>query len=350
MARSIRFIALTVLIVILWLFSVILYTHQAVDASQANSLFSNNKNNVVSPHAIVGDKEEAFLDALWPEDGQDNMFFLSMTSCADDCGPELPPEQPLKVGLLVLPGSMSQIFLNFCKTSAHHFSNTSGEKKINTKIQWIPTHHLPPSTDEYTHIVRFATVPLLLSVGDALRSVASPDELVSWQDVEDTTKLIISWHCHLSSLANEETYHLLTMSMEELEQDQYEEESTLMTFLSIDSDGSEGDSSDHLNEEEMEKTLDKTIRGIRDLLKVVNKQILQERQEGIVSLTKKTIKGIVSSLQGCPVEEELFQPKAPMAQRVHQFLKKGTEEDDKTLCKHATIASTLACQEKLQIT
>jgi hypothetical protein len=346
MAYSIRFVALIVLVLVVWLLSVILYTHHALDSHPISN--PSNSKNVVSPHAVVGDKEEALLDALWPEDGQDKILFMSLNSCVEGCGSE-PPGRPLKVGLLVPPGNMSQIFLNFCSTVAHHYShgkNDNNDKNDNNNIrndiQWIPTHHLPPSNDEYTHIVRFANIPLLLAVGDALRTVASPHDIITWQDVQETTKLLISWHCQLSNLADEETLPILTMSMEELEQDLYQQESTLTIFLF--EDGSdEGGSGDHMNEEEMEKSLDDTIVGIKNLLRTVNKQLLKETKQGLVSLTKKTIKEILPGLQGCPKEGDLWQPTRQMAQRVYQFLKKGTPKDDSTICRNGDVSGTLAC-------
>lgn len=336
MAYSIKFAALAILFVIVWLLGVIVYAHHALDDSHphANPSSSNNK-NVVSPHAIVGDKEEALIDVLWPEDGQDKLFFMSLSSCVESCGSEPTANRALKVGLLVPPGEMSQIFLNFCKTVAHRYRQRND-------IQWIPTHHLPPSKNEYTHIVRFANIPILLAVGDALRSVTLPHETVSSQDVQETTKLIISWHCQLSNLADEETYPILTISMEELEQDQYEQESTLTTFLFEEGTG-DGGNGDHMNEEEMEKGLEETIGGIKKLLKAVNKQLLKATSQGLVSLTKKSIKDILPGLQGCPAEGDLWQPKSQMAQRVFQFLKKGTAEDDNTVCRTGDRSHTLAC-------
>jgi predicted transcriptional regulator len=75
-----------------------------------------------------------------------------------------------------------------------------------------------------------------------------------------------------------------------------------------------------------------------------------------VSFTKKTIKEILPGLQGCPKEGDLWQPKGQMAQRVYQFLKKGTPKDDSTICRNGDVSGTLACtllaagQTKLETT
>ncbi|KAL3943953.1 MAG: hypothetical protein SGBAC_001987 [Bacillariaceae sp.] len=339
------------------------YTHLALDSHPTSDHATNR--DVVSPHAIIGDKEEAIIEALWPEDGQDTNFFMSLNSCLDGCEPSSQDkstsnnaEKKLKVGLLAPPGRMSQAFFSLCKELAQNISKQrAGIGQESGTIHWIPTHQLPVSSNEYTHIIRFANVPLLLAAGDALQTMistsqtsASDDLQIAWQDVNETTKLLVSWHCQISNMVDEGTIPLVTISMEELEQDSYEQELMLMSFLKSSAAdenvmGSADGSGDGTYEEPTfdEIFLKETIGNIKPMLKQANKVLLKEMDKGLVTLTKQTIKQSLRGVKGCPSEAELWHPTRPLPQQLYSFLKTGEVKDDLERC-IGDIATTAVCK------
>ncbi|CAJ1934212.1 unnamed protein product [Cylindrotheca closterium] len=351
MAYSIQFAALTALSFLVFLLTIILYTHLALDAHPTSDHASNR--DVVSPHAIIGDKEEAIIEALWPEDGQDTTFFMSLNSCVDGCGPSSQDksssnneQKKLKVGLLAPPGRMSRAFFSFCKQLAQQISKQpAGKGQESDTIHWIPTHHLPFTSNEYTHIIRFANVPLLLATGDALQTMVTTSQVpasdvsqIVWQDINETTKLLVSWHCQISNLVDEGTVPLVTISMEELEQDSYEQENMLMSFLTSstteenDMGGADGSGDGNIEPTFDESFIKETIGNIKPMLKQVNRVLLKEMNKGLVTLTKQTIKQSLHGVQGCPSEAGLWHPSRPLPRMLYSFLKTGKVEDDLALC------------------
>jgi hypothetical protein len=61
---------------------------------------------------------------------------------------------------------------------------------VEEDFQIIVTSRLASHKDEYTHIVRFANLPMLLAVGDALLAVGPAAE-ATVQDVVEITELLI---------------------------------------------------------------------------------------------------------------------------------------------------------------
>jgi len=351
MAYSIKFTAFAVLSCLIFLLTITLYTHLALDAHPTSDHASNR--DVVSPHAIIGDKEEAIIEALWPEDGQDTNFFMSLKSCIDGCEPASQDksssnnaEKGLKVALLAPPGRMTRAFFSFCKEITQQISKQpAGKGQESRTVHWFPTHHLPSTSNEYTHIIRFANVPLLLAAGDALRTIITTSQLpetdgpqITWQDINETTKLLVSWHCQISNMVDEGTVPLVTISMEELEQDSYEQENMLMSFLkssAVEENvlGSADGSGDGIDEPTFDETiLKESIGNIKPMLKQVNRVLLKERDKGLVTLTKQTIKQSLHGVQGCPSEAELWHPSRPLPQMLYSFLRTGKVKDDIDLC------------------
>ena len=315
---SIRIISVAVACVMGLLLAATFYTHHHLQHHQSKAV---EDPNVVSVHSVAT-PEESLIEDLWPDDGSDKRFFLSLSSCAEDCDGQEGNDKVKKVGLLVPPGTMSRsIFLQFCKKI---LGTTSADS-----IQLIPTSHLPPNIEEYTHIVRFADIPLLLSIGDALLNVASSQEKITYQDITESCNLLISWHCQLSNLADYQLFPLLTISMEEIDQDQVEAQTRLRDFLGI-GDATSGSTDHIIDEDELSKMLKTNIGTIKVLLKKINKQALAETKKGLVSLTKEIIMDA-----GCPKDDGLYQPSSSstMAKRVYEFLKEGIPHDDEVLCK-----------------
>lgn len=356
MAFPIKFAALAILLCLIFLLTISLYTHLALDTHPASNHASNR--DVVSPHAIIGDKEEAIIESLWPEDGQDASFFMSLNSCVDGCEPsskDKSSNSPLKVGLLAPPGRMSRVFFSFCAQVAQQISKQQTDSNI--QLSWIPTHHLPFTDHEYTHLIRFANVPLLLAAGDALQTVLTTSSFkgnggpqIAWQDIIETTKLLVSWHCQISNMVEEGTVPLVTISMEELEQDSYEQENMIMGFLkssAVEEDyagGADG-SGDALDEPTFNTTyLTETIDNIKPMLKEVNRIVLKELNKGLVTMTKQAIKQSLQGVQGCPNGDDLWMPPSrPLPRMLYSFLEKGNVEAELELCT-GDIGAIAACK------
>ena len=307
---------MAVAVVIGMLFASTFYLHHRLQSHPKEN------NSIHSLHTIIT-PEENLIIGLWPHDQADQKFFVSLTSCVEDCS-TIENEKPKKVGLLVPPGTMSlQIFIQFCKTFLGEVSSSS--------LQLIPTSHLPPSTNEYTHIIRFANVPLLLAAGDALLNVASPREPISYTYVTESIQLLYSWHCQLSNLAEEGLLPLLTISMEELDEDQEEVEMRFIEFLDL----QENDYND-MDEEEESDILIKSIDAIKGQFLTLNKMALKEKKKGLISLAKEAIRDADDYVKN-EKDKELWKPSSPLAQRLYHFLKEGTPQDDLALCNQQKI-------------
>ena len=155
-------------------------------------------------------------------------------------------------------------------------------------------------------------------------NVASSQEKITYQDITDSCSLLISWHCQLSNLADYSLFPLLTISMEEIDQDQAEAQMRLREFLGL------RDATDQniIDEDELSRILKTNIGKIKVLLKEINRQALAETKKGLVSLTREIIMDA-----GCPKEDELNKPSSVIAKRVYEFLKEGTPHDDEVPCK-----------------
>jgi hypothetical protein len=226
---------------------------------------------------------------------------------------------------------------------------SSYANKIET-IRWTPTSHVPVIADDnstsslYTHVVRFGMIPLLLAAGDALLSVESSGK-ISWQDIQETIKLLLSWHCQLSNLADAEIIPLLSISMEELETDQYEQEDILNSFLSPDTEEKPPEDGMHIDEDKLSENLREIIDQIKYMLKRVNKNILKtDNKKGLVSLTKQ----IIHKHQCKTSHKQLWRPSSShLALRVYTFLKpsKTPTRDDIAYCwKDGSISNQPACK------
>jgi hypothetical protein len=349
----IHFVALAVLGASIWILGIIFFSHSALQSHPIQK-----SKNVVSPHAVAAESDDS-LENLWPDDLHDADFFESLHSCYDDCHPNKTPST--KIGLLFPPGAIGLMFLDFVQTVAR--SHVAATKPY-TEALWIPTSHLPASNHEndqqYTHILRFANLPLLLAVGDALLHVTTTTnnnraEEITWLDVQETTQLLVIWHCQLSHLADQKSLPILTMTMEQLAEDPVEQELYLREFLPA-LDNSEDDDAGEVHIDDdggMVNSLDQVIARIKVTLQAIDQKLQKEKGQRLEASVNRIVKAMMLKGGGddkCPpglVDGPLFTPRSPMAQRVHQLLQKGkTYKDDQDLCQKddSTLSNSLFCK------
>jgi hypothetical protein len=334
----IRLVALAVLGASIWILGIVVWSHSVLQSHPK----SNPK--VVSPHAIAEIEESNILEDLWPDDYEEIEFLEALHSCLDDCV-DSKKRPAINVALLFPLGGIGLVFVDFVHAIARsHASHTPSE------VWWIPTSHLPSSAQQYSHILRFANLPLLLAVGDALLHVASPTEL-TWVDVQETTRLLLSWHCQLSHLADRQSIPLLTMTMEKIEEDPFEQEMYLREFLpALEFYEYEDDANAHIDEDELAMSLQEMINRIKTTLKTLDQQFQKDApkkglpDKSLEALVKRIVKGYLREDVFCPAQEDLFIPSSPSAQRVYQFLQKGSPTDDEATCKDAAMSNYLVCR------
>jgi len=333
----------------LWLFGLTLWSHAKLEKSNPRS-----NPDVVSPHALVAVEEEeevSILQDLWPDDHDAEEFVASLRSCTDDCLGE-PRPQPQRVGLLYPPGDFGLIFVDFIQATAKtHAPHTRGE------ILWEPTSHLPSdATNRYSHVVRFAVLPLILAAGDALLQYSDPNE-ISWQDIPETVELLLRWHCELSNLVHPgSSYPLMTITMEQIEEDAIQQSFMLVGFV----DGLEPNDDD---DGEMDPNFENPL--VNRLHEIVNrvKPLLQRldgdfTKEGSTNSKDKNLEGmVVRIIQNflvddvkCPKEVPPMQvPVSDAARAVYESLKplpvtRDPHRHDEERCTEDNLSKQRFCQ------
>jgi hypothetical protein len=318
-----------------WILAVILWTHSVLDDSHPKS---NSK--VVSPHAIVENPAFSLLDDLWPDDYQDRLLFQSLIhSCVDECHPQDQPSK--KVALLVPPGSMGSMFVDFCKQVIKLHMKDDDEEE---DFQIIVTSRLASHKDEYTHIVRFANLPMLLAVGDALLAVGPAAE-ATVQDVVEITELFIWWHCKMSYVADQQSTPVYSVTMQHLLEDPDEVEMDLRDFITA-LDPFEGESNDILVDEMM-NSVAQIIQLIQHLMERLDRDpSLQQAQEkgGVEALVDHIVADV---LQKCPDGLLDISLKGEMTKRVYALM--NMELSDEAICEdsHNPLSQQLACKERV---
>jgi hypothetical protein len=361
-----RLIALAVLAASLWLLGLILISHAALESSHSKALSKKNSNVVLSPHAVAAqDDDDNILKDLWPDDLSNENVLESLHSCfdyLDGCHPDHNTPATQKIGLLFLPGSLGLLFADFVQEVVRVHSPNNANDHQNNAVQWIPTSHLPSNADEnnYSHIIRFANLPIMLAVGDALLFMTSSDlDTITPLDVQETAQLFISWHCQLSNMADTHSVPLMTMTMEQIEEDPIEQEMFLREFVgnALDDFEQEGDDANkHIDEDELVTSLEQIVGKIQKTLQRINDQqqlANDKRQQKLQTLVNNAIQDAL--LQGEEKQHclpnnninNLFVPTSPLALRVYQFIKPTEDEeaaDDQTLCQKEPLAHSLACK------
>jgi hypothetical protein len=239
------------IVAVVWILVVVVWSHSVLDA---NPTHSSREKVVVGPAAVAEFHRIRLLEDLWPNNYQDESLFQAIShSCDEACHPEKRPS--LKVAILFFPGRIGSIFVDFIKECVRlHFDkdNKDGDMMV------VPTSHIPSNGGDFTHIIRFVNLPLLLAVGDALLSVSDGKDF-TLDDVQQVTQLILNWHCELSQLADSHTIPLFTVTMEELIEEPDEVELDLREFVTALDPFEEMNSMDY---DELEKNLSNLVHKI----------------------------------------------------------------------------------------
>lgn len=356
---SIHFVAFAVLGASLLVLGITFFSHATLQSHPITK-----SKNVVSPHAIAAEENAFILEDIWPDDLENPEFLKSLHSCSsNDCIPDekLQSSAPLKIGLLFPPGSFGLVFLDLVKSVSHSHMVISDTFQ---ETLWIPTSHLPTLTaskekivnQQYTHIIRFANLPLLLAVGDALRYVATGKESmqITWLDVQETSRLLIRWHCQLSNLADEKSLRILTLTMEQIAEDPIEAERSLRQFLPVLHDFDEnGDAESHFDEEEI--GVDGLNERIVKVLMGIDKKLQYDWGHDLETGVSQIIKEMMDKNgEKCPPPDVVNSPSwfglptSPLALRVHQLLQTGeTYKDDQENCQQQQEDSSTHMSESL---
>jgi hypothetical protein len=358
-------VALAVLAVLaasLWLLGLILISHSALESSHSKAMSKKNSNAVVSPHAVAAQDDDNILEDLWPDDLSNENVLESLHSCFDECHPDHnTPATTQIIGLLFLPGSLGLLFVDFVQEVVRAHSPNNNDHP-NAAVQWIPTSHLPSSNadeNNYSHIIRFANLPIMLAVGDALLFMTSSDlDTITPLDVQETAQLFISWHCQLSNMADTQSVPVMTMTMEQIEADQIETELYLREFVGTALDDFEEEGDDdatmHIDEDELVTSLEQIVGKIQKTLQRIDQQLIvndnKMHNTNLQTLVNNAIQDTLQGEKHCPpnnnINNYLFVPTSPLALRVYQFIKpRDDEADDQTLCQEAPLlAHSLACK------
>lgn len=339
-------VAMAVLGALIWLLGISFMSHSALQTQQQVKNHKVMSPNVVADH--YNDLQEHLSlmnnNELWVDNYQDPGFFESLHACVADCHSER--TKPTKIALLYPPGSISLIFVDFIHEIAQAHA-----KHPRYELTWIPTSHLPSSDKQYSHIVRFATIPVLMAVGDALLHVAPSADDITVTDIQETTKLILVWHCHISKLADSKTAPVLTMTMEEIEEDPIEQEMFFRAFLPA-FDPFEEDFDAHIDVEGLVMSLEEIIERIRRMLKPLDMSLTRRaaaddnaKKGNNNQRGPKNLQSIVDDVSRKVLQSgecrqfDLQPPTSPMAKQVYQFLKHGSHTDDELICKSGTMLS-----------
>jgi hypothetical protein len=313
-----------------WILAVIVWTYSVLDSHPKSS------SKVVSPHAVVEKPAFSLLDDLWPDDYQDPLLFQSLHSCVDECHPQDQPSK--KVALLVPPGSMGSMFVDFCKQVIKlHMKDGEEDFEI------IVTSRLASHKDEFTHIIRFANLPMLLSVGDALLAVGPAAE-ATVQDVVEITELFVWWHCQISYLADQQSTPVYSVTMEYLLEHSDELEMDLRDFITA-LDPFEGKPND-IPVEEMMNSVSQLIELIQHLLQRLDKDPSQQAKEkGGVEVIVDHI--VADLLEKCPNGLPALSLEGEMTKRVYSLM--NMELSDEAICGDSQnpLSQQLACKERV---
>jgi hypothetical protein len=337
---KLRSAAVAVLMISLWIVGVLVWSHSTL---HSNTPKANPK--VVSPHQIAHD---SLLEELYPDDNADS-YQTSLLSCYDECkAGEIPPT---KIGILFPPGSMGLMLVDYIQMIVRVHSS-----RRDNEVIWIPTSHLPPDPQFYSHIIRFANLPILLTVGDGLLDVAKPEE-ITWVDVEEAAELFVSWHCWISRLAGQQTTPMVTLTMQMLEESPLEAETLLRDFLTI-MDPYSDDPEGHVDTGEMGNSIQQMVDVIKKPLLKLDKQLRkQDKNKNLEVVVNHVIRKYLTEESQCPSggAVDLFVPKSRIAKRLHDVVQiipaesssssSSQYEADVDRCKHdAALSERLFCK------
>jgi hypothetical protein len=161
---------------------------------------------------------------LWPDDSKNPS--LELLDCLpkqhENCLQRVDSYSAAqRIGILRSPSVLGQVMASFVM----EYIKT---QKSNDKLDIEVTSHV--DTDHYfTKIVRIAVLPLHLEAIDLLLHTGRGVSQITIQDILDTVRLLIRWHCRLSVVAKDTA--LLTLTMDPSLAFPMRAESVLADFL-----------------------------------------------------------------------------------------------------------------------
>ena len=322
----------------------VLWSHSILESHPVSSP------EVVSPASLqLQQNQFNLLEDLWPDDFQHEGFYHSLHSCTfedDNCRPEYHPSK--RILLLHPPGSIGTIFVDFMKDVVFRHSLEEDASMV-----IVPTSHIPTSLEDdfsYTHIIRFATMPLLLAIGDALLSVAGEQSL-SLNDVQEVARLLLNWHCTISEIADTKTIPTMTITLQSIAEDFSETHVNLREFLSALEPSEDLNPEEIMEAESIANSLSPLIDMIQDHLKVLDES-LKDNVTTDGDLERIVNKIMDSHLNGrkCKIVDPRNHHQSlddNMSVRIQQLMQKGDATMDRKLCRDKTnsLFDTLACKE-----
>ena len=269
-AVAIFAISIWVMVIMFWFSHSTLQHH--VDGSHPANNKDPAKGDKVSLHQVA---YHSMLEKLWPDDDADS-FFVALLDCYEECTAQEKP--PKKIAILYPPGQMGLEFVDLVKkiVLAHYHSSSPSDQEV----LWVPTSHVPSPADGYSHIIRFANLPILLAAGDALFSTKGSDKkadkvITTWKDVEETAELIVSWHCWISSVAEKQTTPVVSITMHQLEDSQLEVETSIRDFINL-LMPYEDDPEGHIDALKQTTKMQKMIDNIQAMLIPIDQKLRKE--------------------------------------------------------------------------
>ena len=247
----------------------------------------NNKNsnsNMKEQSQEEEEQEEEQEIDVWPDDLQHKAFFATLKSCQwtetpDKCLRYVPEGTTTeRIAVLRPPGAIGFLFEKFVNEVVKVHRDES------TDIELIPTSNLPPygygKTHGYTKLIRLATLPLRLAAADMVLDQTMPHHdkgsksavkvsAIKTDDIKQAVRQNVRWHCRLSHVAAHTS--ILTVTLEDLMDEPYEEEFKVKEFLGLKDPQQDLNqhllSERHIDEDEMVESLDQIVMDAERLLR-----------------------------------------------------------------------------------
>lgn len=210
---------------------------------------------------------------LFPDDLQHEPFFNTLKSCLPNgaekkCKQFVPDNHIQRIAILSPPGALGFVFESFIDEVVRLHSTEEQQ----ATFELIKTSHVPPygygKTHGYTKIIRLASLPLRLAASDLVLEESttalghhSMDD-ITIRDLDQALRQVVRWHCRLSHVAAHTA--TMTISLENLLEDPWEEEYQVRTFLNLkEEDHSLEDhlkQEHHIDEDELAGSMDEIVR------------------------------------------------------------------------------------------
>lgn len=191
---------------------------------------------------------------LFPDNLQHEAFFETLANCVPTeeaavvlevqeeqkkkkkkCGLYVPENGIERIAILSPPGAVGYVFEKFIDEVIRLHATP---EQLAT-MEFVKTPHSLPygygKTHGYTKVIRLATLPLLLAASDLVleqslhTSIAADD--ITLLDITQATQQVVRWHCRVSHVAAHTA--VLTVSLEDLLDDPWEEEYQIRSFLNL---------------------------------------------------------------------------------------------------------------------